>query len=145
MLQESNHSRNPSYLVPCVLKAVHMIEALRETGTGLRVEALRSMTGYSRTTIYRILRTLVACGYIRRTSGGSYSLNNAVVPAVGKSSRDDEYGSQLELPPKPNDAHRVGFERWGIRFRENGARMDSYYSTKRTATMPDGAPCGGQH
>lgn len=75
MLQESSHSRNSSYLVPCVFKAVHMIEALRETGTGLRVEDLRRMTGYPRTTIYRILRTLIACGYIDRTSGGSYRLN----------------------------------------------------------------------
>jgi hypothetical protein len=144
MLQESDRSRNTSYLVPCVFKAVQMIEALREVGEGLGVETLRSMTGYSRTTIYRILRTLIVCGYIRRTSGGCYRLN-AVVPSVGESSRDDEYGSQLEFFPKPNGAHRVGFERWGIRFRENGARMDSYYSTKRTATMSDGAPCGGQH
>jgi hypothetical protein len=133
MFQDSNHSRNPSYIVPSVLKAVRMIEALRETGTGLCVEDLRSMTGYSRTTIYRILRTLAACRYIRRESGGSYRLNYAVVPAVDKSVRNDEYGSQF--PPEPNGAHRLGFERWGIRFR--GARMDSCYSTTRASASRD--------
>jgi hypothetical protein len=125
MLQESNPSRNSSYLAPCVFKALHMIEALRETGTGLRVENLRSMTGYSRTTIYRILRTLIACNYIRRTSGGSYRLNSTVTPAIGKNSKDDERNNQIAFSPRSSDAHRVGFERWGIRFRDNGARMDS--------------------
>lgn len=138
MLEESSLSRNSSYLVPCVLKAVHMIEALRETGTGLRVENLRSMTGYSRTTIYRILRTLVACGYIHSDSRGSYRLNYAVAPAVSKSSRNDERDNQLEFPPKSSGAHGVGFERWGIRFRENGARMDSAYTTKRNSASRDG-------
>jgi hypothetical protein len=61
--------------VPCVIKAVHMIEVLREAGTGPRVENLQNVTGYPRTAIYRILRTLIACEYIRRDSGGSYRLN----------------------------------------------------------------------
>jgi len=117
-----------------------MIEALRETGTGLRVENLRSMTGYSRTTIYRIVRTLVACGYIMRNSGGLYRLNYAMVPAVGKSSSNGERNSQLEFPPKANGAHRGGFERWGIRFSDNGARMDPNYNTKRVAASRDGEP-----
>ena len=82
MIQESNLPKNSSYLVPCVFKAVHMIQALRETGTGLQVEDLRRMTGYSRTTIYRILRTLAACGYIFRESGGVYRLNYSVVTAA---------------------------------------------------------------
>jgi predicted transcriptional regulator len=92
MLHESGLPRNSSYLVPCVFKAVHMIEALRETSTGLRVEDLRSMTGYSRTTIYRILRTLVACRYIMRNSGGVYRLNYSVVTAAG---RDRQIGRMV--------------------------------------------------
>ncbi len=138
MLQESSHSRNPNYLVPCVLKAVHIIEALRKAGTGLRVENLRRMTGYSRTTIYRILRTLVACGYILRDSSGSYRLNYAVIPVVGEGSRIEEGSPHFELPPKPNGSFRVGFERWGIRFRADGARVDSYYSTTRGAASREG-------
>jgi hypothetical protein len=125
MLQESNVSRNSSYIVPCVFKAVHMIEALREAGTGLRVEDLRGMTGYSRTTIYRILRTLAACGYIIRNSGGVYRLNYSVLTAAGRGSADREDGGRFLLHVKP-DNHVAEFERWGIRFRGNGARMGTH-------------------
>jgi hypothetical protein len=141
MLQESEHSRNPSYLVPCVLKAVHMIEALRETGTGLRVENLRSMTGYSRTTIYRILRTLVACGYVMRNSGGVYRLNYSVVTAAGRVSADED-GGKLVLGVKPGNSHVAGFERWGVRFRSNGARMGSHSRAAQVVSLPGCAARG---
>jgi hypothetical protein len=95
MLQESNPSRNSTYLVPCVLKAVHMIETLRKTSAGLRVENLRGMTGYPRTTIYRILRTLVACGYIVRNSGGVYRLNRSPIDAEGRSADAGDGGKSV--------------------------------------------------
>jgi hypothetical protein len=138
MLEQSNHSRNPSYLVPCVIRTVRMIEALRESGTGLRVENLQSMTGYPRTTIYRILRTLVACEYIRRDSGGSYRLNYTVLPAVGKSAGNDASDSPRGFPPKSTGHHRSGFERWGVRFLDNGARMDLPCGTTGASASPDG-------
>jgi len=100
-----------------------MIEALRETGTGLRVEDLRSMTGYPQTTIYRILRTLVACQYVIRDSGGSYLLNHSMAPAVGKGSRNGDDGGEFGFRSKPDDNHLAGFERWGVRFRTNMARI----------------------
>jgi hypothetical protein len=81
------------------------------------------MTGYPQTTIYRILRTLVACQYVIRDSGGSYLLNHSMAPAVGKSSRNDDDGGEFELHPKPDDNHLAGFERWGVRFRTNMARI----------------------
>ena len=94
MLQGSNVSRNSNYLVPCVFKAVQMIEALRRVRTGLRVEDLRSMTGYSRTTIYRILRTLAACGYIVRNSRAIYRLNYSVVSvAVNRPADEQDCGT----------------------------------------------------
>jgi hypothetical protein len=71
--------RNPSYLVPCVLKAIQMVEILRRTHAGLRVDDLLGMTGYSRSTIYRILRTLTACEYMVRDGRGYYRLNHAIV------------------------------------------------------------------
>jgi hypothetical protein len=132
MLPEPNVSRNSSYLVPCVFKAVYIIEALREIRTGLSVENLRGMTGYSRTTIYRILRTLVACGYVRRDSGGSYRLNYPVVPTVGKISRIDEDATHLNRP-------KVRFERSGVRFRENGEKRDAHFTTMRVSAFRGGA------
>lgn len=126
MLQESNLPRNSSYLVPCVFKAVHMIQALRETGAGLRVEDLRKMTGYSRTTIYRILRTLAACGYIFRNSGGVYCLNYQVITAPVKGAANRQDDGRFATPIKPENGHVAEFERWGIRFRGNGARMGTH-------------------
>ena len=71
--------RNSGYLVPCVFKAVQMIQALRVARVGLRVEDFLGMTGYSRSTVYRILRTLTACEYIVREAGGVYHPNHSVI------------------------------------------------------------------
>jgi IclR helix-turn-helix domain len=57
---------NAGYLVPCLLKAMQMIDVLRETRAGMRVEDFRELTKYSRSTIYRILRTLIAFEYVVR-------------------------------------------------------------------------------
>ena len=134
MLRESIVSRNSSYIVPCVFKAVHMIQALRETGAGLRVEDLRQMTGYSRTTIYRILRTLAACGYIFRDSGGVYRLNYSVVTAAGSKSAGEENGGKLAIRVKPDDIHVAEFERWGVRFRGNGPEWGLTLAERRRSS-----------
>ena len=122
MLHESKLTRNSSYLVPCLFRAVHMIEALRETSTGLRVEDLRSMTGYPRTTIYRILRTLAACRYVIRNSGGIYRLNDSAATGAGRRSADEEDGAKFVIHIEPENGRVAEFERWGIRFRGNGAK-----------------------
>jgi hypothetical protein len=143
MLQESNLSRNSSYLVPCVLKAVHMIQALRETGAGLRVEDLRKMTGYSRTTIYRILRTLAACGYIFRNSGGVYRLNYQVITAPGRGAANRQDGGRFATHIKPENGQVAEFERWGVRFRGDGARMGTHSLGAEPVVMQSGEACGG--
>jgi hypothetical protein len=66
------------------------------------------------------------------------------MPAVGGELRSEDNGIQLGLP-RTSGAHCVGFERWGIRFRENGARMDSDCSTRGSTASPDAAPRGEQH
>lgn len=124
MLHESNVPRNSGYLVPCVFKAMRMIEALRETQSGLRVEDFRLITGYARSTIYRILRTLVACDYLVRNSGGYYRLNHAVGATVDASRRATEEGDGFGRHLSASD-RCLGFERWGIQFRGNGTRMNN--------------------
>jgi DNA-binding IclR family transcriptional regulator len=64
------------------MKTIQMVEILRETPEGLRVQDLRGMTGYPPSTIYRILRTLMAYKYAFRDDGGRYRLNGNVVMAV---------------------------------------------------------------
>jgi DNA-binding IclR family transcriptional regulator len=77
--QNPNDPAIATYIVPCVVKAVCMVEILRKSQTGLRVEDLRSMTGYSKSTIYRILRSLTWCEYLFRDAGGFYRLNHDVI------------------------------------------------------------------
>ena len=71
MLHGSKVSSTASHLVPCVVKAVQIIEALRTAQSGLRVEDFVGATGYARSTVYRILRTLMACDYVRRDRRGA--------------------------------------------------------------------------
>src|SRR5271167_310255 len=96
MLNRPNVSRSASYLVPCVLKAVQLMEILRSAPAGLRVEDLRSTTRYSRSMIYRILRTLTACEYVIRGAGGLYRLKDAVLVSVHENARLQEDGKEIE-------------------------------------------------
>lgn len=135
MLQESAVPRNSSYLVPCVFKAVRMIEALRETQGGLRVEDFRSATGYARSTIYRILRTLVACDYLVRGSGGYYRLNHILVTAADAPARSNQEVREFGRHLQANDRN-VGFERWGVQFRDDGTRINTHLGkTQLTASQ----------
>jgi len=112
--------RNSGYLVPCVFKAVQMIQALRVARVGLRVEDFLGMTGYSRSTVYRILRTLTACEYIVRQAGGVYHLNHSVISVAD----EDSWARAVGKPGVSNISRsdRPEFERWGVRFRGDGRR-----------------------
>jgi hypothetical protein len=63
-----------SYLVPMVAKAIDISEHLRVSNSGLSVKDIQGLTRYSSSTIYRILRTLLAFGYVRRDLCGCYKL-----------------------------------------------------------------------
>ena len=78
---KANHQSMATYIVPCVAKAVHIVEILRMAPSGLHVAELRSITGYPPSTIYRILRTFVGCGYMHHTMRGAYVLNLKVIHA----------------------------------------------------------------
>ena len=112
-------------LVRGVWKAVQVIEILRETAAGLRVDDLRERTGYSRTTVYRILKTLTACDYMLRDSGGVYRLNDAVLlPSTGQMHRVIASTGWAERSGSQNDAE-VGYEMWGVRFDVGGRRVSA--------------------
>ena len=106
-------------------KAIQVIEVLRETPTGLRVDDLRELTGYSRNTVYRILRTLTACDYMLRDSGGVYRLNDAVLlPSTGQMHRVIASTNSAERSGSQNDVE-VGYEMWGVRFDLGGRRVSA--------------------
>lgn len=122
MQDQATISRSPSYLVPCVFKAVRMIEALRESRVGLRVEDFLGMTGYSRSTIYRILRTLTACSYMVREPAGVYRLNPTVI-RVADHNADAFEDCRPDSPIAAAKGVSKEFERWGVRFGSDGKRL----------------------
>ena len=67
-LQRPNVNR--SYLVPVLVKAFTIIDILQETPRSLTVDELSRKLGYSKSTVYRILRTLAAYGYMPDSESG---------------------------------------------------------------------------
>jgi hypothetical protein len=76
--------RNPrlhrSYIIPVLSKALVVMEILTSTERPLNVRELVDRTGISKTTVYRILRTLSAYGYLPDGSGGVYSFRHVSYP-----------------------------------------------------------------
>lgn len=70
--------RNPdvhrSYLVPVLSKALHIMRVLDNVEGPLNIQEVCELTGFPKTTVYRILRTLSAHGYIPHGADGVYSL-----------------------------------------------------------------------
>lgn len=76
--------RNPhvdrSYIIPVLSKALMVMEVLRGTKRPVNIGELVEKTGISRTTVYRILRTLSAYGYLPDGSEGVYSFRHVPYP-----------------------------------------------------------------
>ncbi len=62
------------YLIPILSKALDVIELLEQDNTPLTLEDVYQRTNISKTSVYRILKTLVHRGYLAQTPGGQYRL-----------------------------------------------------------------------
>jgi ribose transport system substrate-binding protein len=62
------------YLIPILSKALDVIELLEQDHTPLTLEDIYQRTSISKTSVYRILKTLVHRGYLAQTPGGQYRL-----------------------------------------------------------------------
>jgi IclR helix-turn-helix domain len=80
--------KHESYIVPMIARAIEISELLLRIGSGLRVREIHERTGYSESTIYRILRTLVAFGYVVRDANGFYA-PNGYISKKGQDSTSD--------------------------------------------------------
>lgn len=60
------------YLIPVLSKALDILELLQAERAPMSVEAVYQRTRFSKTTVYRILQTLVHRGYIAKASDGLY-------------------------------------------------------------------------
>ncbi len=73
-----------SYLVPILLKTFNILNILCNSSEPLRAEEIHVRTGYARTTVYRILRTLVIRGCVVEQSNLYRMLENRVrsIPGI---------------------------------------------------------------
>ena len=60
------------YLIPVLSKALDILELLQNENEPLTLEAIHQRTRVSKTTVYRVLKTLVHRGYLALTPNGSY-------------------------------------------------------------------------
>ena len=62
------------YLIPILSKALDVIELLEQNQTPLAMEEVFVQTNISKTSVYRILKTLVHRGYVAESQDGRYRL-----------------------------------------------------------------------
>lgn len=62
------------YLIPILSKALDVIELLEQNHTSLTLEDVYQRTRISKTSVYRILKTLVHRGYVAQSQNGQYRL-----------------------------------------------------------------------
>ncbi len=62
------------YLIPILSKALDIMEMLQAEKTPMALEVVYQRTRFSKTSVYRILQTLVHRGYVAKTSDGLYRL-----------------------------------------------------------------------
>lgn len=93
--------REKAYIVPMVARAIDISERLENCDSGLRVQDLHHLTGYSKTTIYRILRTLVAYGYVEQLQRGAYRIGHPTkvepAPSNGQSPGQQLFRKNTDL------------------------------------------------
>lgn len=63
---------NRLYLIPVLSKALDILELLQAEGQPLSLEAIYKRTNVSKTTVYRVLKTLAHRGYISQAPDGTY-------------------------------------------------------------------------
>ena len=62
------------YLIPILSKALDVIELLEQNHTSVTLEDVYQKTRISKTSVYRILKTLVHRGYVAQSQNGQYRL-----------------------------------------------------------------------
>ena len=62
------------YVIPVLSKALDVLELLQKEGRPQPLDAICKVTGVSKSTVYRILKTFVHRGYVGQTPEGTYRL-----------------------------------------------------------------------
>jgi len=70
----ANKTTKRLYLIPILSKALDVMELLQSERAPLSLEAVFQRTRFSKTSVYRILQTLLHRGYVARSGDGLYRL-----------------------------------------------------------------------
>jgi ribose transport system substrate-binding protein len=70
----SNSFRSRLYVIPVLSKALDVLELMQKENTPRTLEEIYQRTNISKTTVYRILKTLVHRGYLAHSENGLYRL-----------------------------------------------------------------------
>ena len=68
---------NRSYIIPVLSKTITIIRLLEGSKGPLKISEIAACTGISKSTVYRILRTLSAHGLLPQGSNGIYTFHFA--------------------------------------------------------------------
>ncbi|WP_188553719.1 helix-turn-helix domain-containing protein [Edaphobacter dinghuensis] len=87
------------YIVPILLKSVQVLDLLGEVPGGMRIEQIHQETGIAKTTVYRIVRTLVVSGRLCHANNGAYAIARKLNAEFDSSScsSDSLYRNQVEI------------------------------------------------
>lgn len=83
------------HIVPMVSRAFEIIELLSSDGAPLSVQQIAVRTGTTASSVYRIIRTMVAYGYVNRIGVGKFTLCRATSCDDGPQKRSRTQTSQL--------------------------------------------------
>src|SRR5436190_19754971 len=70
----TNSFRSRLYVIPVLSKALDVLELMQKENTPRTLEEIYQRTNISKTTVYRILKTLVHRGYLAHSENGLYRL-----------------------------------------------------------------------
>src|SRR2546429_870365 len=70
----TNAFRSRLYVIPVLSKALDVLELMQKENTPRTLEEIYQRTNISKTTVYRILKTLVHRGYLAHSENGLYRL-----------------------------------------------------------------------
>ncbi|HPA16283.1 MAG TPA: helix-turn-helix domain-containing protein [Verrucomicrobiae bacterium] len=70
------------HTVPAVLKAAGMLALIAREGSDTTIRGLAASLGIPRTSCYRILRSLMACDWVRPLEGGRHEVSLGLLPLV---------------------------------------------------------------
>ncbi|TGS71765.1 IclR family transcriptional regulator [Mesorhizobium sp. M3A.F.Ca.ET.201.01.1.1] len=135
------------YIVKPLVSAIYVMEALRSVGVPMTLSQVSEITGVSKTTSFRYLKTLVLMGYAVLQPGNKYTLGPAAFALGGDDNKETalenvakgemetlvhEFGETVNLGmPKGKHIHYIAIlePKRALRLKAESGDADCFHST----------------